>query len=145
MVRLERDTFWVSDSPELQLELSAVFYNTTEHTVYLFRNAALERLEKHEQDEWRVALHPIRTLALHQPTSVAPTESIVLVDQISLSRGVHPAVTSMDVPGTYRAIYSIYRSWDLQNSVSLPGELLPSELRTSMPFEIRLRERVSRE
>jgi hypothetical protein len=121
----------------IRLEVTVTYTNRSGEARYIARctqESLAFSLEKHVSNGWvhaysqacpRVFLPPIRV-----PPGRSHTETAVI---LGFRSGDPDPDFETPVPGAYRLVSWVYRSWNVEHG----GELLPEEARVSNPFEIR--------
>lgn len=121
------------------LIIEAVYHNTTDSTVYVrlcSRRSPDFMIEKHVDGAWIKAASPVCTLLPNPPIVIESGQhyrSTIRVWVIDLERDGTWRVT--ELPGRYRVVYGLYRTWEPENSRRW-GLALPDLSRTSNAFRI---------
>jgi hypothetical protein len=123
------------------INVVATYTNRTGRTVYPARcgfEPPRFHLEKQVGGEWVRAYRQVCMLPLlKEPVEVPP--GAVYTDTVRLYTSPRFEMFEVSpIPGTYRIVYQIYKTWQVrEEDSSVSGELLPPHATTSNAFLIR--------
>lgn len=141
-VQIEGRAYSLADAGNSPLHIPFTYQNRTGRTVYPARCGEHPPnfiLEKWVEGRWIRAYEPVCALILiPEPVAVGPgeahTDTLMLHTAPNFRRSVFQVD---DIPGTYRAVLKVYRTWDVHDpSAAKPGELLPEQQTTSHSFQL---------
>lgn len=140
LVRTDASVYEVIRGPELdRVRIGFSFRNDGRSSVFVARcgfHPPLFELQKRERNVWRTAFQPVCPRVLAPPVEVVPGETYRDVAVVEAARrpGTHPRWQVGTIPGTYRLVLDIHRSWDPH--ANRPGPRLRLEERTSNTFRL---------
>lgn len=143
-VRTERETYALEATPtSYRVEVTATYTNRTGGTVYLQKcghTPPAFTLQKEVGGEWVDAWRQACALVLVPPVEIPPGESYTTTARIHAARTPNalPRFEVEEVPGTYRLVFQMLRTWDPHGSRPGLDPPLPLEARVSNPFRITL-------
>lgn len=129
-------TYRLSSEPVPAVLVTARFTNTTGAAVYVPTAGCggFSGVEQRVGGSWEPVFSPVCTLEYREPAVVAPGASYRLTAWVpARTRSTGDGIPRDSLPQAYRAVYSIFRSW---NPATATGELLPLEMRVSNTFTI---------
>lgn len=138
LVRTDSASYRLHVRPtETAVTITATVTNHTAAPVYVLTCAgfgsALAQLEKRVGETWQVAFRPVCLMIAGSPIELKPSETYRDMARIRALEGHLPEFKASEIPGTYRAVYSIFRSW---NQADQRGEGLSGTAIISNEFRI---------
>lgn len=143
-IRTHREAYALEATPtSYRVEVTATYTNRTGGTVYLQKcghTPPAFMLQKEVGGEWVDAWRQACALVLVPPVEIAPGESYTTTALVHAARtpNAFPRFEVEEVPGTYRLVFHMLRTWDPDGSSPGLGEPLPLEARVSNPFRLTL-------
>lgn len=141
-IQTEQEAYKVTRSADAdRVRVVAVYRNASADTTWISRCSDVPpkfRADRWEDGRWIVGYAPICQLIASVPVAVPPhtTRTDTLILENSVRPNVYRNFQGRDIPGTYRLVYDIHRSWTVAARTGRLGRLLPEEQRLSNAFRI---------